>query len=428
MKKYNYPGVASLTVLILFSLISIFSAKAESPYSKFAYGLLRDNATSAQQQMGGVGYAMASGRQINVMNPASYAAIDTLTFLFDMGLNFSGIHSKEAGKSTTNYGGGLDYITMQFPVSKKLGMSFGLLPYSSVGYAFGSKIDNGNVTRQGNGGLNLLYLGAGWEPFKGARIGMNFSYFFGTTYNDVFVLDSAQSTASASEQEFSLFEQVMQVRDFHMDFGAQYTFSPAPRHKITAGVTFSPGKTLLGNMWVVKYSKYTQGTNNKAVADTVLHEKLKNQFSIPFTWGAGINYEFDRRFIGEVDFTYQPWSKAKYKNVDNFIGTSLSNRWKVGAGVQWTPDPRGSYFRRVAYRFGSYYNKEYIAVNSNTVRDYGVSAGFGFPAVTGKTIINLGLGYMRRQSTSKQLLSENYYSVTLGINFNERWFMKSQLR
>ena len=40
--------------------------------------------------MGGIGYAMSSGRQINVMwNPASYACIDSLTFLFDMGVGTS---------------------------------------------------------------------------------------------------------------------------------------------------------------------------------------------------------------------------------------------------------------------------------------------------------------------------------------------------
>ena len=45
--------------------------------------------------MGGVGYAMNSGRQINVMNPASYAAIDTLTFLFDMGIDLTAIWQNE---------------------------------------------------------------------------------------------------------------------------------------------------------------------------------------------------------------------------------------------------------------------------------------------------------------------------------------------
>ena len=96
----------------------VFSASAQisSPYSKFGYGLLNDNATSAQSQMGGVGYAMNSGRQINVMNPASYAAIDSLTFLFDMGVDFTSIKSTDTGiqpqVKEQRYGGGLDRLNV----------------------------------------------------------------------------------------------------------------------------------------------------------------------------------------------------------------------------------------------------------------------------------------------------------------------------
>ena len=56
------------------------SAQETSPYSKFGYGMLGDNATSTQRQMGSTGYAMHSGRQVNVMNPASYASVDSMTF------------------------------------------------------------------------------------------------------------------------------------------------------------------------------------------------------------------------------------------------------------------------------------------------------------------------------------------------------------
>ena len=110
------------------------SAQVSSPYSKFGYGLLNDNATSAQSQMGGVGYAMHSGRQINVMNPASYASIDSLTFLFDMGVDFTVIKSTDTGiepqVKEQRYGGGLDYLTLQVPIGKRFGASIGLLPYS----------------------------------------------------------------------------------------------------------------------------------------------------------------------------------------------------------------------------------------------------------------------------------------------------------
>ncbi|MCM1337529.1 MAG: hypothetical protein NC187_08400 [Candidatus Amulumruptor caecigallinarius] len=422
MKPYTSTNLLRRGAMLALAAVMALAAAAQSPYSKFGYGLLRDNATSAQRQMGGVGYAMASGRQTNVMNPASYAAIDTLTFLFDMGLDFSAIKSTENGVKETNYGGGLDYVTLHFPVSHTVGMSFGLLPYSSVGYAFGSKIDNGSSARQGSGGLNLLYLGAGWAPFKGARVGMNFSYFFGTTYNDVYAYPSNSSMTS-------LFEQVMQVRDFHMDFGVQYGFEPAPRHRVTFGATFSPGKSLLGNMWVLQYDNaVTSAYATEAVADTVLHAKLKDHFSIPCTWGAGVNYEWNRRVVAEVDFTYQPWKDAKFAKLDDFIGTTFANRWRVGAGAEWTPDPRGSYFRRMNYRIGAYYNRDYITVNSNNVRDYGCSLGFGFPAVSGKSVINLGFEYRHRASAPQKLLTENYFNITLGINFNERWFMQSKLR
>ena len=119
-----------------------------TPYSGYGYGMLRDGVTSTQRAMGGIGYAMNSGRQINTMNPASYAAIDSLTFLFDIGLDVTSMWLSETDAegnraSEQRWAGGLDYATMQFPLGKYLGGSVGLLPYSSVGYAFGSKIDNG---------------------------------------------------------------------------------------------------------------------------------------------------------------------------------------------------------------------------------------------------------------------------------------------
>ena len=99
---------------------SALATKAQNgtltPYSRYGYGILRDNTTSAQRSMGGIGYAMNSGRQINVMNPASYARIDSLTFLFDMGLDLTNVWMEENGARESHIGGGLDYINMQFPL------------------------------------------------------------------------------------------------------------------------------------------------------------------------------------------------------------------------------------------------------------------------------------------------------------------------
>ncbi|MEG2820780.1 MAG: hypothetical protein RR868_08545, partial [Muribaculaceae bacterium] len=63
MKVYRYMV---LSALIAFGAIVAVAQGSITPYSKYGYGLLNDNATSMQRSMGGVGYAMSNGRQINV--------------------------------------------------------------------------------------------------------------------------------------------------------------------------------------------------------------------------------------------------------------------------------------------------------------------------------------------------------------------------
>ncbi len=403
--------------LLASSFAGLSAQNQTSPYSKFGYGILGDNATSAQRQMGGVGYAMRSGRQVNVMNPAAYAATDSLTFLFDMGVDYSMFWRKDAGGSDHDNGGGLDYITMQFPVTKYIGVSAGLLPYSSVGYAFGTDITNGETTHQGTGGLNQLYLGAGITPFKNFSVGFNVSYLFGEIYNDVY---------ASSDVNTAIFEQILEVKDYHLQFGAQYSVNIGRRNTVTLGVTYSPAKTLLGKTYLLKY---LQLSSSSAVnVDTIGYTDLKGNFSLPDTWGVGLSYDWNSQFQAEVDVTYQPWSKVKYRQMENFSGAKFDDRWRIAAGFSYMPDPRGSYLKRVTYRAGGFYNRDYVMVENNHVRDYGVSVGLGLPAISSKTMINLGFEYHNRQATPDPLLREKYFNVTLGINFNQLWFFQNKLR
>lgn len=406
-----------LAIIAAATATGISAQNTTSPYSKFGYGLLRDNATSAQRQMGGVGYAMHSGRQVNVMNPAAYAAMDSMTFLFDMGADVSMFWREDATGKSHDWGGGLDYITMQFPVSKIVGVSAGLLPYSSVGYSFGSDVPNGYSNHQGTGGLNQLYVGAGVMPVKNLSVGVNISYLFGNISNDVY----ASQFGSGSQ---SLFEQIMEVKDFHLQFGVQYTYNISRKNSVTVGAIFSPAKTLLGKTYMLKY--HDTSSTPDTIAPGIVN--LRGKFSLPDTWGGGICYEWNERLQAEVDLTYQNWSKVKYAQFENFTDTQFANRWRLGAGVSYVPDPRGSYLKRMTYRAGGYYNRDYIMVEGNNVRDFGVSCGLGFPAAGGKTIINLGFDYISRQATPDPLLKEQYFNVTLGINFNQVWFFKNKLR
>ena len=418
--------INKLLIITILTFGSIFSASAQlttSPYSKFGYGFLNDNATSAQRAMGGVGYAMNSGRQINAMNPASYAAIDSLTFLFDMGLNFNTIWSSENGVKSKDYSGGIDYITLQFPVTKYMGVSAGLVPFSSVGYSFGDEIVHGSNSREGIGGINQLYVGVGANVYKNLSVGANISYLFGTIINDAYAYTDHGST--------SLFERVMQIRDWRVQFGAQYSIDFGRKNRGTIGVVYSPGKSLLGKTWGTYYDISAEN----AKPDTVGETRLKNKYSLASSLGVGLNWEWNKKLMVEVDYTYEPWKDAKSASIVNentgdvvFENAQFDNRWKVAAGVQYTPKVRGNYLQRITYRIGGFYNHDYVLVNGNNLRDYGISAGFGLPAPKSKTVINLGFEWRRREAHPATLIKEDYFNITLGINFNEMWFWRNKIR
>ena len=412
MKLYK---IISLVLVALACVGNATAQVANTPYSKVGYGLLSDNASGAQRSMGGVGYAMQDGRVINVMNPASYSQVDSLTFLWEVGLDVTCLQSKENGKSGSSFGGGLDYLKAEFLVAKHLGASFGLIPYSSVGYSFGNNIDHGSEYRNGSGGLLQLYAGAGWEFVKGLSLGANVSYLFGTTTNSNTVVSTSTT----------LFQRVMQVRDYNVNIGLQYAYALDKNNRFVIGATYSPKKSFHGNTWGMYYD------NQDTKADTVGYTSLKGKYEMPQSIGAGVSYMYKNQFLAEADFTYQDWSKAKYTPIDGFeSGAKFTNRWKAAGGVQFSPNKRGSYLGVMKFRVGGYYNHDYFTVLGNNVRDYGVSVGVGLPVpgVTGKTTINLGLEWKRREATPAKLIQEDYFNFTLGINFNEVWFWKNKIR
>ncbi len=416
------------TFLLLISIIAAAAGSADaqvttSPYSMYGYGILSDHATSAQRQMGTIGYAMRSGRQINVMNPASYAGMDSLTFLWDIGADISFVHSQEGSYKENSTGGGLDYLTMQFPLSKHFGGSVGLLPVSSVGYAFGNEIKHGTMENQGSGGLNLLYFGLA-ANYYGIGIGANISYRFGNIINDVY------STPEGSGR--TLFEHVMQVRDWDINIGLQYTLALTKADRVTLGATYTPRKSFLGKTWVTNQNL----GDNTSKPDTVAYMRMKGSYYQPHTIGAGINYTHARqsRFMVEADFTYQNWKDAPYsplydeKGNTVFQGMEFNDRYKVAVGGEYVPKLRGRYLQRVAYRIGGYYSRDYLNIRGNNVKEYGVSCGFGFPTPEGRTVINLGFDWKHRMTSPTSLISENYFNITLGVNFNELWFYQRKIK
>jgi hypothetical protein len=411
-------SAAALISSIILPATAAAQNATTSPYSMMGYGLLNDHVTSAQRAMGGVGYAMRSASQINVMNPASYAAIDSMTFLFDMGVDAGALHSTESGESNKKTLGGLNYITMQVPLTKWMGASLGLLPYSTVGYDFGGEVVNGESTYQGSGGINEAYIGVGAKPFKNFTVGANVGYLFGNIINDTYVL------ADNSLNSSSLYERVLKVRDYNLQFGAQYGVNIGRKNQVTVGVTYSPGKSTLGHCYGVKYDV----ENGSTAPDTIGYTSTRHGYSRPDSWGAGLAYNWNNSLLVEADVTYQPWSKARFDGIEGFSNAlQLADRYKVAFGAAYTPHYRGSYLRRMTYRVGAFYNRDYMMIGTNNVKEIGITCGLGLPTPM-RTLVNVGFEYRHRATSPVATLSENYYMVTLGISLNETWFMPSKIR
>ena len=110
--------------------------------------------------MNGLGVALHRGNQVNPLNPASYASVDSLTFLFDMGLSGQITNMNENGIKQNAKSASFDYVLGSFRAWKNVGVTFGVLPITNVGYDYYSSTFLPEVqtrvvqTYEGDGGLH----------------------------------------------------------------------------------------------------------------------------------------------------------------------------------------------------------------------------------------------------------------------------------
>ena len=409
--------LSRLLALTLFIGALTASAQETSPYSMIGYGVLNDRTSSTQRAMGGAGIAVAQRGKINAKNPASFAAIDSMTFLFDMGVDAGAVLAHEKNLHVTKPQGGLDYITLQVPIGKWMGSSIGLLPYSSVGYSFGQEVTNGIGSYSGQGGISEAYIGWAARPVKGLTLGVSGGYLFGNVINDIY--------ATATNGSVSLYERVHKIRDYNVQFGAQYGLDINRGNRLSVGATFTLPRKVHGTAKGTRYD-VTQGASNPESTPSV--NLAKAGYTIPWGIGAGIAYEWDNRLLIAADYTFQPWSKAKFPGIEDFSQPqTFSNRSKYCLGAEFTPSKRGNYLSRMSYRIGASAARDYMMVDGNNVNDLSLTCGFGFPTPL-RTTVNVGFEYRHRASSPVATVTENYYMVTLGIAINEIWFLPSKLR
>ncbi|WP_288361707.1 outer membrane protein transport protein [uncultured Bacteroides sp.] len=421
-------------LLTMVTGMAIAQNNTNSPYTRYGYGDLSDQSFGNSKAMGGIAFGLRDGAQINPLNPASYTAIDSLTFLFEGGVSLQNMNVSGGGVKLNAKNSSFDYLAMQFRLHPRIAMSVGLLPFSNVGYSVSDSqtsteqgTDNTlNYTRSftGDGGLHQLYGGIGVKVLKNLSVGVNASYFWGDITRTRTIIYPETSESSSYIQQTGV-----SVSDYKLDFGAQYTQDFSKKHSVTIGAVFSP-KHKLNN-------DYTVTTQASAASKNELDATLE----LPNMFGFGFTYNYDRRLTVGVDYSLQQWSKAKFgvagsatDNIDairtDFNETyDYCDRHKISVGAEYIPNLIGrSYLSHIKYRLGAYYTTPYYKIGGKeAAREYGVTAGFGLPVPRSRSILSISGQFVRVSGQETNFVNENIFRVSIGLTFNERWFFKRRV-
>lgn len=410
---------------------------SNSPYSRFGLGALSDASQGFNKGMAGVAMGFRQGNRINVQNPASYSAIDSLSLIFDVGISFQNVNFKSGGSRINAHNTSLDYINGGFRLCKNLGLGFGFVPFSNIGYDYseseylGEHFNSGaemtyTNSYEGDGGLHEVFIGLGWKMFADLSIGVNAGYLWGD-YSQYITQTFYEDGSSVSSSDGLRRQILASISSYKIDFGVQYPIRVTKSDVLTVGGTYTLGHALDNPAY---YYNFLDDGDTTTVT-------LEKAFELPSAFGAGLCWEHNDQWRVGVDVTYQFWGSSKMAQVvdEELVSTSdnYSDRTRVAVGGEWRPDRFGvRYFQRVFYRIGAAYATPYYKVDGlDGPREYTVTAGFGLP-VTKKTdsrsYINVSFQWVKSKPSSSSLITENYLRLCVGLTFNERWFMKWKIQ
>jgi len=414
------------------------TATTSSPYSKYGLGLLSNGTLPQTTAMGGIatGINRISGyNNINSQNPASYSFINFTTI--DVGLYSAFTTLNQTGQDAQkNSNFRLSHIAFAIPVSKKSALSFGLQPYSELGYNYVQTKSNLGTTLpsdtnavnniySGDGGLSKAYLGYGFHLIKGLYLGANVSYIFGNLqqYRSVEIPNLYGNLNSRIEES-------NQVHGINYDFGAQYSIDLKEDTHLTFGYSGSASTNLKStNRYVASlYQKdFTTGDEGVA-ADTIVNQTQTGaKIKLPLINHFGFTFQKDNKFLVGADYSTGKWSSLSIAGVNQ----DLQNTQSLNVGGQFTPDANQlhNYFARIDYRLGFNYQKTYVNIESTNINQKAVTFGFGFPLAPNNQglsfyKINFAAEIGQRGTLANSLIKENFYNFHIGFTLNDKWFRK----
>ena len=433
MRTTLLKSIGVVLLLATMGLTAFGQADVDSPYSLFGIGQVREKSMNARLQgMGGVANAMFDKGMINVENPASYAKIDSLAFLFDAAFYFKSSTFSTSNLSEQSSNASFDYVAMAFGLTPWWKLSLGVQPYSTSGYTM--LVDKtlpgvGKTTTRfkGKGGLNQAFVGTAFKLGKHFSIGANGYYVFGDTEAETTLYYPDSSYYIGSRRSVDVM-----VKSFMFDYGLLFDTGLGDDMHLGLGVTYSQRVNLKGDQTLfIRSIEEDIDTDVEYVIDTIANKTSVAKLTIPQGFGLGVTLQKNERWTIGADFNWTQWSKFAREGKTQ----GLANSWCLSAGGEFTPRHTSisGYFSRVTYRFGGFYEKGFVRLPGNDGVDYninkvGVTAGMSFPLPRTLSKINLAVEVGQYGTHQGGLIQERYARMNVGISVFEHWFMKRRYK
>jgi hypothetical protein len=426
LKKISLTFATVTALLLLPSVLKAQdknSTTTSSPYSRYGIGTLNGYSLGRSAAMGGIGIGIRNGFQINAGNPASYTAIDTLTFIMEFGLNSRQTVYESTDKKNGNNDVNFNYLSFSVPMTKRWATAFGIVPLSEKGYNIMADQESANsfssTSMNGTGTLSKAFIGNALAIGKHLSVGFNVWYLFGTL-SDSYYLYFPYDAAAYDY----LLQNKLTVHNFGVTTGLQYSWNVSKNNSFTLGIVFEPKQKISSN-YVTHEERvlFRNSSSNTPIIDTLSHVENNKGLTLPLSLGAGFTYSFKNKIVLGADMYHQKWSEA------TFLGSTsqyLTNSTRYSSGLEFTPDAFSirNYWLRAQYRIGCFYENSYLTINGEQIKGYGVTLGLGLPFSRALSSLNISAELGRLGTTQNNLIRESYAKFTFHLLLHDRWFFK----
>lgn len=392
-----------------------------SPFSSFGVGdLLFDN-NIEQAGMGGISSLTTSPyhSSANFFNPAANQSLNLTSFEFGANTHMSQFKDATSiSKKSTTY---ISNVSLAFPIGSKARAGFGFQPYSAVGYEVVTISENDNLRYQnafkGDGGLNSVHLMGSYNITNQFSLGVRANYLFGDLQKRQVI--STEGLALVTDYDYKY-----RINGLQFTMGGYYSKRIGTNKKLDIGATYTLGSNL--------NAKITDMTTTYAMVDmvpgnidTIQYKRVYGDMKLPQSVTFAAAFRKDLHWMIGAQLDWGDWAAYEMDEDDNSM---IDTRLRASVGGYWIPDFNSykSYFQRVVYRLGGFYEATPLQFGTEGVKKYGLTVGFGFPVGKDRdaSMLNVALELGQQGNTSSSVIQENYANLKLGFTLNDIWFRK----